>query len=334
MRSLLRWTCGVALLSMAIMACGSNETIGTQPTTTTAHGGQGGQAGSGGTGGAVGGTGGGGGPGCRESLGEGGGSCTPTSYHTTPTESVVDTVTVDIQDLDGNPAGDVLVMLESFNMSHPASADGSGHYVIDATGFSLTEPRLLYGDGVAFVTLVASLPSTPDADFGFVSTARLPDAASGVPLVPGQDAVSGDVTLRLAASASAEFDILSYCFADEQTFRAVTIPVDGSATLPSVDPALGLEMLFGMAPERTQFCPAAQMTVPNAPGWPADAEVEFWYLGTSFYYLDPSIVEDYAPWGGWGKVSDGVVAADGTAVSTDPDEGIPVLGVIGVRLKP
>ncbi|MEZ4234206.1 MAG: hypothetical protein R3B89_33840 [Polyangiaceae bacterium] len=47
-----------------------------------------------------------------------------------------------------------------------------------------------------------------------------------------------------------------------------------------------------------------------------------------------SIEEEWAPYAGWAKVSNGKVSSDGTKVATNPDEGIPHLSVIGVRLKP
>ena len=67
--------------------------------------------------------------------------------------------------------------------------------------------------------------------------------------------------------------------------------------------------------------------MPNTAGWPAGTEVELFVHGVS-------IAREYAPYGGWAKVSDGKVSPDGAAISTDPGGGLPVLSVFGVRRRP
>jgi hypothetical protein len=47
--------------------------------------------------------------------------------------------------------------------------------------------------------------------------------------------------------------------------------------------------------------------------------------------LDPG--EAWAPYAGWAKVSDGTVTADGKSVETDAAQGIPVLGLFGIKKK-
>jgi hypothetical protein len=66
--------------------------------------------------------------------------------------------------------------------------------------------------------------------------------------------------------------------------------------------------------------------VPNTAGWPAGTEVEFWLHG-----VYPG--EDWAPYGGWAKVSDGVVSGDGQSVETADGQGVPTLSVFGIKLK-
>ena len=67
------------------------------------------------------------------------------------------------------------------------------------------------------------------------------------------------------------------------------------------------------------------LTVPNTAGWPAGQAVEVFIHGVS-------VEEEWAPYAGWAKVSGGVVSDDGLSVVSTEGEGLPVLGVVGVRL--
>ena len=86
-----------------------------------------------------------------------------------------------------------------------------------------------------------------------------------------------------------------------------------------------------VATGRTRRCwsgPAAAVTVPNSARWTAGATVEFYLLGTD-------VSQQWAPFAGWAKISDGQVSADGATVSTSADAGFPFLdAAFGVRLKP
>ena len=304
------WLTGLAALSL-VAACAKDDTEPTATTTTTTT-----TTSSGGSA-----------PVCVLSAGAGGMSCTPPGFSTTKTETLVNTVTADVVDLASAPAADVVADVCGFNICYSGSSDASGHISVNAKNDGLEVPRLLYGDGIEYVRLQSALPAVPDAAFGTIHIARLPSAASGAVLAPGAEASSGGVTLSLAADAFVTFDVLLYCKQAEQTFRAVQIPLDAGLALPGVDATLGLGLLFGMAPVGTQICPRAQMTVANSAGWTPGATVEFYFQGISLF-------EEYAPYGGWAKVSEGTVSGDGATVSTNGAEGIPELGVIGIRLKP
>jgi hypothetical protein len=269
---------------------------------------------------------GGGNPTCTQSIGEGGSTCSATWTVVPPVEEVVNTVTADIVDLQGSPAANIPADVCGLNLCEFASADANGHVSVDASGATFQDVRLLYGNGLEWVKFAAPLPSVPDADFGTITAVALPPMASGVAFSVGGTATSGDVTLDLAPDVFVEFNILFYCFPEDQVFRAATIPLGGNAVLPAIPDNQGFEMAFGLAPIDTKFCRPAQMTVPNTPGWSANAPVEFWFHGTSVF-------QDHAPFGGWAKVSDGAVSGDGQTVSTNPGEGIPQLGVIAIRLQ-
>jgi len=190
---------------------------------------------------------------------------------------------------------------------------------------------LQYGKGFDFIKLAAPLPTNPSSphDFGVIHTGRLP--ASGPELCsdgekenPGQAASSAGVTLTVEQCAVVKIDTITYFDPAKRTFRAVRLPA--SATTPAIDGSLGLELVYGLAPIRTRICPAAKLTVPNGPGWNANAEVEFFIHGVD-------VPEYFSLYGGWTKVSEGSVSADGNTVSTNDGEGLPELGVVGIRLK-
>ena len=310
------------VLGALAAACSSGGDTTQNTTTTTTHTHAGGGGGTGGTGGA-----GGTAPSCIATLGDGGSSCTPAMYPPPTTPIVVNSVTADIVDLSGSPAANIKTEVCGTDKCKTGAANASGHVSVNAGGDTLNAPVLLYGDGIDWVDLFAPLTTPPTVALGTISAARLPAIADGTIIALGQDVVSGDVTLHIDAAAYVEFDQLTYCTAEEESLRAVTLPLDGSATLPgvAVDPAI--EMAFGMAPLGTMICPAAKMTVPNLPGWTANAPVEFLLEGVT-------ASQDWARFGEWTKVSDGAVSADGTTVSTAGGQGIPQIGTIGVRLAP
>jgi hypothetical protein len=161
--------------------------------------------------------------------------------------------------------------------------------------------------------------------FGTLTTAALP--TTGVALAPGKSATSGDVTIAVPAGGAVVIDELVYSELVDQQLRTVTIPV-AKATEVLASAPMGIEQLYGVGPLETIFCPPATVTVPiaDAVKWPAGTDVEFWILG-----LDGAS-EEWAPYGGWLKVSDGKVSADGKTISTTA--GLPLLTTFGIRKKP
>ena len=85
--------------------------------------------------------------------------------------------------------------------------------------------------------------------------------------------------------------------------------------------------LFADRGKASKFCPAAQLRLPNTVGLPSGASVEFLVHSTD-------VRAEYAPYGTWAKVSEGQVSSDGGSIETAEDGGIPVLGVVGVRVLP
>jgi hypothetical protein len=206
----------------------------------------------------------------------------------------------------------------------PRSTNSSGAVTIDARGFSMRKPVLGYGDAQHWPLLLVPVPAGPMIDLGRLVTAALP--SSGAPLTPGGDAVSGDVTVSLAPGGTAIFNTAFYGTPDAQALRAVALPAAKESCMPGVA-ANSLALLYGVAPIDTLFCPAAKVTVANRAGWPAGARV-------GFYILGDDTAQPWAPYGDWALISDGVVSADGTAISTADGQGFPQLETFGVRLEP
>jgi hypothetical protein len=151
----------------------------------------------------------------------------------------------------------------------------------------------------------------------------LPELGRGEPLVAGLTASSAALSLTLTPEAEIEFDRLTYQGEAELALRAVQVPLEGAPEV--IDPALGFELVYAATPMETRFCPPAQLKLENLEGWEPETEVEIWLHGID-------ITEEWAPYGGWAKVSEAVVSADGRRIeSTVP--GLPVLGVLGFKRR-
>ena len=154
-------------------------------------------------------------------------------------------------------------------------------------------------------------------------TVRLPALETGVPLSAGSAASSGGLSLLPPAGGTIRIDQLTYESVEEQSLRAVRVP---NELVPQfADAELGLELVYGATPVDTHFCPPAALRVDNTEGWAPGSEVEVLLHGVA-------IEEEFAPYGGWAKVSDARVSTDGAHIETT-SPGIPVLGVLGLRRK-
>jgi hypothetical protein len=269
-----------------------------------------------------------------------GAACSATAPPHPGVETQVAQVQAHIEDLGGNPASMIVADVCGTNICLFAETDAQGNLLLTANNDALDDVRLLYGDGGIYVKMGAPFP-TPGGtvDYGDINAVRLPAAAQGAQIgtftqtgclttMSTMDLSQGDVTLSLAADTDIHISIIDNPEPAQRTFRSVTFrPADG--TFPAVDPALNLEVFYGMAPYDMTFCPAAKMTVPNPdPGnWAAGAAVEFYLHGTKTF-------DHNAPYGGWAKVADGAVSSDGSMVSTNDGAGIPEVGLIGLKLAP
>ncbi len=224
--------------------------------------------------------------------------------------------------------------------SDPAMTTANGGATL-TTMLSMKKPAFKFGDTISYAEFAIPL-TTPTVDFtasgtGKIATAKLA-GKPGATLTPGAPAVSGDVTLTIPAGATVGIDTIVYDTPDNQKFRAVNVPLTNMG--PVLDPVMvggasaAFKLLYAVAPSETTLCPAAKVTValphatmtPNDLGWAPGTAVEFWIMTTD-------TGQTYAPYAGWAKMSDGVVSADGTSVSTVDGQGFILLENFAIRLK-
>lgn len=252
----------------------------------------------------------------------GAGSCHAPGYGGGEPAQMITSVTGTITDVDGAPIAGLPVSITGLNLSFPGQTAADGMVTVSVSaGAGLKAPAFRYGDGVTYPRLLVPLKH-PMSALPPLVTAKNP--ASGAALTAGTTATSGDLTLIVAAGAAVTIDELSFDTADRQALRAVTLP---AARLAEVTGGLGFDLVIAAGPAQTMFCPPAAARVPNTLSWPAGTKVEFWVLGGDVLQL-------WAPYGGWTKVSDGVVSDDAQSIVTAPGGGLPVLDVIGIRSAP
>ncbi|HVU04279.1 MAG TPA: hypothetical protein VHE30_21120 [Polyangiaceae bacterium] len=266
------------------------------------------------------------GSGGGENTGGSGGApstCDGPGYGTGNATTAFSHLSATVKDLDGNPVPDVPAQACGINLCLNGTTSASGTVAIDQSA-DLVRPAFKYGGGQHFAKF--ALPLTGDTaihvDLGDVRTVAFDAPELGAPVVPGTAATSHGVSLLLPAGGSYAPDPIDYDTADLKKFRAASIPV---AEAPSaVDPSLGFSIVVALTPSGAVLCPNAKLSVPNSAGLPAGTAVEFFVHGTE-------VQEDFAPYGGFAKVSGGAVTADGSAVETADGEGLPILSVVGIR---
>jgi hypothetical protein len=234
----------------------------------------------------------------------------------------VDAVSAKLVDLDEEPLSFEFVQVCGTDICIQGKATQSGSVSVGPRQ-AITKPAFKFGEGKVSPRFARLLPNEPSVDFGVVHSVRLPALDSGVALIASNDASSGGLTLSFEANSQIKIDKLTFGEPEEQKLRALQVPLDRAQDL--IDPDLGLELLYAATPTSTQFCPPARLQVDNTEGWEPGTEVEVLLHGVE-------IDEEWAPYGGWAKVSDARVSDDGTRIETT-SPGLPLLGVLGFRRK-
>lgn len=236
-------------------------------------------------------------------------------------------MTATVVDQNGAPVANQPVYICGTDLCSPASATGADGKVTISTTQMMKKPALKFGDAVSYSEF--ALPLTmATTDLGTIGTVKLP--ASGVAFTPGADATSGMVKVSVPAGASVTVNELLFDTPDKQLFRAAELPLDKAGAIiadAEVDgAAANFEIVYGVAPAGTTICPPATITVPNSLGWAAGTAVEFFVMT-----IDAG--QEFAPYAGWAKASDGVVSPDGATIATT-DSGFIYLDNFAIRKKP
>jgi hypothetical protein len=245
------------------------------------------------------------------------------------------TVTATILDQSGNGVVGQPAYMCGLNICSPPVVTGAGGNVSISTSLSEKKPAFKFGDSINYAEFAIPVALASTTNFGNITTGKFPALGTGGALTPGTNPASGDVMVFLASGAIVQIDTLTYSTANQQKLRTVSIPVAGAAPVLASCPGCGFQLLYGVTPAETTICPAAQVRValphqissPNDFGWLPGAAVEFWITT-----IDSG--QTYAPYGGWKKISDGTVSADGVSVSTSGGQGFNFLQNFAVRLKP
>lgn len=234
----------------------------------------------------------------------------------------VDLVTATLVDQDDVPVPFELVQVCGLDLCINGETAEDGGVAI-APLLELTRPAFKFGGGIESARF-ALLIDEAEVDLGQVRTVRLPDLDTAVPLDPGSEVSSGELSLRLAPDTEVSIDRLTFRTDEEQGLRAVRVPLEDAPVV--VDPDLGFEIVYATTPTDTRFCPPAELSIPNSEDWPADSEVEVWLHGVD-------IAQELSPYGGWAKISDARVSEDGERIETG-SPGLFGLGVLGFKRRP
>jgi hypothetical protein len=223
-------------------------------------------------------------------------------------------------DLEGEPVSNELVQVCGLDLCTNGQSGADGGVVITPAQQFL-EPAFKFGEGRESARFASLLPDERELDLGVVRTVRLPDVETAVPLVAGDKVEYGGFALTLAPGTEIWIDPLSFRSPLEKGLRAVLVPLELAPDVVAEGP--GLELVYATTPVETRFCPAAGLAIDNTEGWAPGANVEVWLHGVD-------IAEEWAPYGGWARVSEARVSDDGERIETT-DPGLPVLGVLGFR---
>jgi hypothetical protein len=229
-----------------------------------------------------------------------------------------------VLDENGAPAKNVSAQACGINVCINGKTDGNGVAHITEKQ-PLKGGAFKYGGGQNYArfALLLDLPASDGLELGEQRTVSFDPPSEGALIEAGESATSRGATITLSSDATAEPDPFDFETDDLKKFRAAEVP---EAVWPDVvDRSLNFALLVALTPSDTEICPAAKLTLANTPELSPGTRVEFFVHGTD-------VIERWAPYGGWAKVSDGEVSPDGAAIETDPSGGIPVLSVIGVRV--
>lgn len=248
-------------------------------------------------------------------------SCVGPGYAEAAPSQFISSVSATLVDQAGDPVANELVQVCGVDLCVAGESSAAGGVLLGPMQ-AMKKPAFKFGEGKHSARFAWLLPpDTAEVDLGTVRTVLLPPLGSGAALTAGEEASSGGLTLVPAAGGNIRFDRLTFRSAEEQRLRAVRLD---PSTAPSVVAAeLGFEIVYAATPVDTAFCPPAELRIDNSEGWAPGTEVEVWLHGVH-------VEQEWAPYGGWAKVSTARVSADASRIETSAG-GLPFLGVLGFK---
>lgn len=237
----------------------------------------------------------------------------------------VTSLTAAVKDLDGNAVPDLVTT---------ACGSGCTYGKTDATGTTrmqvrryMYKPALMLHGRSRWATYYSRFDAAGDIDRGTLFLPVMP-FAEGVVLPEGGAAGTvsfRDVTYSFSAGTEIKIERLELQEPDEQKFRAISVPLDKAP--PFVAAAGGnFAAVYAMTPFGTRIKPGASVTIANTAKLPAGAAVELFQQATM-------LNDSNGPFGGFSKVADAHVSADGATIATDEGQLVTEITWLGVRLK-
>ncbi len=252
-------------------------------------------------------------------------TCNGPKYPGPGTDADMGLITGTIQDIQGNPAADILADVCGSNICLSAEADAMGMFSNDGQSKTVTDAHFIYGNGVHYAQMTAPIGMAAGFDFGTINTVALPELSMGVDLAAGSAVTAGTVTIDIPAGATIDYDTIQFPGQDELVFRAVVFtPTDGN--FPAIPASANLQGVVATGPMNTGICPGATLQVPNTFGFDAGDQIEVLYHGST-------VLTQYAPYGGWAPVALAEVTADGMNIVFKDGETVEELGMFGFRLN-
>jgi hypothetical protein len=226
-----------------------------------------------------------------------------------------------VVDDEGNAVAGITAQACGTNLCLFGATDDAG-YVLHQRETALRRPAFKYGDGLRYAQFALLLPDRPSHDLGEQITVPLLTSAGGDRIAAGSTVSARGVTLNIADDAEVKLNLLQFSDAADHVFTAREVP--RAAWPEAVTAEYGFEHVVALGPLETEFCPPAQLELPNSEGWEPGTAVELLLHVTS-------VSHHWALFGEWGKLADAEVSEDGALIVTRSDSGIGQLGVIGLR---
>ena len=207
-------------------------------------------------------------------------------------------------------------------------ADDAGVYDIPVGDYVITADYAIHADG------------RPDhaVDYHRLGPAAQPDVISfdmKVPALPAshvslppddagaaQAITEGDLTLLVPAGTTWKLDIADYTLgAAGRHLRVAAVPL---ASAPAYAATNNVDAIYALAPSGAKPSQKVGVSVKNATGLPASSAVDILVLSDDYFSTPPTV-------GTLLLAAKAHVSADGSAIQTDPGEGISEITWLAVR---